>query len=90
MEKFLEGEDISEGEIKAALRQAVINNAAVPVLCGSAFKNKGVQRLLDAIVSFLPSPLDVPEIVGHDAKNVDVRISRPVSDKVPFSALAFR
>ena len=90
MEKFLEGEDISEGEIKAALRQAVINSVAVPVLCGSAFKNKGVQRLLDAIVSFLPSPFDVPEIVGYDRKNVDVRIGRPVSDKVPFSALAFK
>ena len=90
MEKFLEGEAISEREIKAALRQAVINSVAVPVLCGSAFKNKGVQRLLDAIVSFLPSPLDVPEIVGYDPKNVDVRIGRPVSDEVPFSALAFK
>lgn len=90
MEKFLEGEAISEAEIKAALRQAVINGVAVPVLCGSAFKNKGVQRLLDAIVSFLPSPFDVPEIVGYDPKNVDVRIGRPVSDKVPFSALAFK
>ena len=90
MEKFLEGEEISERELKAALRQAVINSVAVPVLCGSAFKNKGVQRLLDAIVSFLPSPLDVPEIVGYDPKNVDVRIGRPVSDKVPFSALAFK
>ena len=90
MEKFLEGEAISEREIKAALRQAVINSVAVPVLCGSAFKNKGIQRLLDAIVSFLPSPLDVPEIVGYDPKNVDVRIGRPVSDEVPFSALAFK
>ena len=90
MEKFLEGGAISEREIKAALRQAVINSVAVPVLCGSAFKNKGVQRLLDAIVSFLPSPLDVPEIVGYDPKNVDVRIGRPVSDEVPFSALAFK
>ena len=90
MEKFLEGEAISEREIKAALRQAVINSVAVPVLCGSAFKNKGVQRLLDAIVSFLPSPLDVPEIVGYDPKNVDVRIGRPISDEVPFSALAFK
>lgn len=90
MEKFLEGEDISEDEIKAALRQAVINSTAVPVLCGSAFKNKGVQRLLDAIVAYLPSPRDVPEIVGHDVKNSDIGISRPVSDKVPFAALAFK
>ncbi len=90
MEKFLEGEDISEDEIKAALRQAVINGSAVPVLCGSAFKNKGVQRLLDAIVAYLPSPRDVPEIVGHDIKNFDIGVSRPVSDKVPFAALAFK
>ena len=90
MEKFLEGEDISEEEIKAALRQAVINSTAVPVLCGSAFKNKGVQRLLDAIVTYLPSPHDVPEIVGHDLKNFDIGVSRPVSDEVPFAALAFK
>ncbi len=90
MEKFLEGEDIGEEEIKAALRQAVINSAAVPVLCGSAFKNKGVQRLLDAIVAYLPSPGDVPEIVGHDLKNFDTGISRPISDEVPFAALAFK
>ncbi len=90
MEKFLEGEDISEGEIRSALRQAVINSTAVPVLCGSAFKNKGVQRLLDAIVAYLPSPRDVPEIVGHDLKNFDIGVSRPVSDEVPFAALAFK
>ena len=90
MEKFLEGEDISEDEIRSALRQAVINSTAVPVLCGSAFKNKGVQRLLDAIVAYLPSPRDVPEIVGRDLKNFDTGISRPVSDKVPFAALAFK
>ena len=90
MEKFLEGEDISEDEIRSALRQAVINSTAVPVLCGSAFKNKGVQRLLDAIVAYLPSPRDVPEIVGHDLKNFDIGISRPVSDEVPFAALAFK
>lgn len=90
MEKFLEGEDISEDEIRVALRQAVINSAAVPVLCGSAFKNKGVQRLLDAIVAYLPSPRDVPEIVGHDLKNFNIGVSRPVSDKVPFAALAFK
>ena len=90
MEKFLEGEDISEDEIRVALRQAVINSTAVPVLCGAAFKNKGVQRLLDAIVAYLPSPRDVPEIVGHDLKNFDNGISRPVSDEVPFAALAFK
>ena len=90
MEKFLEGEEIAEDELKVALRQAVINSAAVPVLCGSAFKNKGVQRLLDAIISFLPSPSDVPEVVGHDVKDSDIEIARPVSDDAPFAALAFK
>jgi elongation factor G len=90
MEKFLEGEEISEDEIKAAIRQAVISSAAVPVLCGSAFKNKGVQRLLDAIVAFLPSPLDVPEIIGHAPNDPDNHIARPVSDDAPFAALAFK
>ncbi|MDP6039404.1 MAG: elongation factor G, partial [Candidatus Latescibacteria bacterium] len=90
MEKFLEGEEISEDEIKVALRQAVISSTAVPVLCGSAFKNKGIQRLLDAIIAFLPSPLDVPEVVGHDPKDPDNHIARPVSDDAPFAALAFK
>lgn len=90
MEKFLEGQDISESEIKGALREAVVKSAAVPVLCGSAFKNKGVQRLLDAIVAFLPSPQDVPEIQGHMPRDKEVHVTRPVSDDAPFSALAFK
>ncbi|MCZ6634986.1 MAG: elongation factor G [bacterium] len=89
MEKFLEGEEIGEDEIKAALRQAVITSSAVPVLCGSAFKNKGVQRLLDAIVAYLPSPNDVPAIVGHDPKTQE-RVECPVGEDAPFSALAFK
>ena len=90
MEKFLEGQEISEVEIKSALRAAVINGTAVPVLCGSAFKNKGVQRLLDAIVAFLPSPLDVPEIEGHAPRDPEQKLTRPVADDAPFSALAFK
>jgi elongation factor G len=82
MEKFLNGQDISEDEIKKALRSAV--------LCGSAFKNKGVQRLLDGIVAFLPSPLDVPEIEGHSPRDTEKKLTRPVSDDAPFSALAFK
>ena len=89
MEKFLEDGEIAEEEIKAALRQAVVNTAAVPVLCGSAFKNKGVQRLLDAIVDYLPSPQDVPEVVGHHPKTGEAE-ARPVSDEAPFAALAFK
>jgi elongation factor G len=90
MEKFLDGQEISEDEIKSALRAAVITGSAVPVLCGSAFKNKGVQRLLDAIVTFLPSPLDVPEIEGHAPRDKEKQLTRPVSDDAPFSALAFK
>ncbi len=90
MEKFLEGEAIGEEEIKTAMRKAVISSSAVPVLCGSAFKNKGVQRLLDAVIDFLPSPIDIPEIVGHDPKKPENKLSRPVSDDAPFAALAFK
>ena len=90
MEKFLEGQEISEDEIKHALREAVTLGTAVPVLCGSAFKNKGVQRLLDAIVAYLPSPLDVPEIEGFSPKDAEQTITRPVTDDAPFAALAFK
>ncbi len=89
MEKFLEGSEIDEGEIRAALREATVNVRAVPVFCGSAFKNKGVQRLLDGIVSYLPSPLDVPEVVGRHPSN-GRKESRPASDDAPFTALAFK
>lgn len=90
MEKFLEGEDISEDEIKNALREAVTQGTAVPVLCGSAFKNKGVQRLLDAIVAYLPSPLDVPEVQGFSPKDSEQTLTRPVTDEAPFASLAFK
>src|SRR5262247_8978 len=98
LEKYLHGEDIFEDEIKAALRkrvnQSVRNKGEapfVPVICGSAFKNKGVQPLLDAVVDFLPSPLDVPPIVGIDpTKKEETLVERPASDDAPFSALAFK
>jgi len=88
MEKFLENQPIDEKEIKAALRKATINCDIVPVLCGSAFKNKGVQRLLDAIIDFLPSPIDLPPIEGED---YDLKkITRKPNDDESFSALAFK
>ena len=89
MEKFLEGEDIEEDEIRAALRKATLSVSAVPVFCGSAFKNKGVQRLLDGIIDYLPSPLDVPEVEGTHAKTGETE-KRPPEDEAPFSALAFK
>ena len=88
MEKFLEGEEIQEAEIIAALRQAVVSVTAVPVFCGSAFKNKGVQRLLDGICDYLPSPLDVEDVSGNDLKGEE--ITRAAKDDEPFSALAFK
>jgi elongation factor G len=101
LEKYLHGEDITEDEIKAALRKRVISSvhstgekaepAFVPVICGSAFKNKGVQPLLDAVVDYLPSPIDVPPIKGFDPnKGPDAIVERAASDDAPFSALAFK
>ena len=90
MEKYLEGEDISVEELQAAIRRATLADKLNPVLCGTAFKNKGVQPLLDAVVSYLPSPLDVEAIIGHDAKDEDVEISRRPSDDEPFSGLAYK
>ncbi len=89
MEKFLEGEHIAEEEIKQALRLAAINVHAVPVFCGSAFKNKGVQRLLDGVRDYLPSPLDVPPVKGTDPDN-GTDVTRVPSHDEPFSALAFK
>ena len=97
LEKYLHGEEISEAEIKAALRDRVIKSvyqektAFVVVICGSAFKNKGVQPMLDAVVDYLPSPLDVPSITGLDPNSKEEKlIERPASDSAPFSALAFK
>jgi len=89
MEAYLEGAEIDEGALKACIRQAVINIDMIPVLCGTAFKNKGVQTLLDAVVDFMPAPVDVPAIKGHkvDSEEED---SRPSSDDEPFAALAFK
>ena len=89
LEKYLEGEVISVEEIKKVLRDATIQNKIVPVLCGSAFKNKGIQKLLDAVVEFLPSPLDVGEIHGHKQDKKDKVLIKP-DEKASFAALAFK
>jgi len=90
MMKYLEGEEITEEEIKKAIRKGTINLAINPVLCGSAYKNKGVQPLLDAIIDYMPSPLDIPPMKGIDPKNEEVEIERKADDNEPFSALAFK
>jgi elongation factor G len=91
MERYLEGDtDFSEAEITAALRKGTLGFKLVPVLCGSAFKNKGVQQLLDAVVNYLPSPLEVPAVQGVDMDDPDKIIIREASDEAPFSALAFK
>jgi len=89
MEKFLEGEEISEEELKQAIREAVLKIEMIPVLCGTAFKNKGVQTLLDAVVDYMPAPVDVPAIKGVHPDS-DEEDSRPSSDDEPFAALAFK
>jgi len=89
MEKYLEGEEISEDELKKALRKATINRELVPLLCGSAFKNKGVQPLLDAVVDYLPSPKDMPPVKGVNP-NTGEEEERAADDKEPFCALAFK
>ena len=89
MEKYLEGEEISEKEIKDAIRQATINVDIIPVLCGTAYRNKGVQILLDAIVDYMPAPTDIPPIKGINPKTEE-EDERPSSDEEPFSALAFK
>lgn len=89
MMKYLEGEEITEAEIKAALRKGTIAVKAIPVLCGSSYKNKGVQRLLDAIVDYMPSPVDIEAIKGVSVDG-ETEIERHASDDEPFSALAFK
>ncbi|GAA0194586.1 MULTISPECIES: elongation factor G [unclassified Aeromicrobium] len=89
-EKFLDGEDIPVDELKAAIRRATLAAELNPVLCGTAFKNKGVQPLLDAVVDFLPSPIDVGDVKGHDAKDETVEDTRPPSEDAPFAGLAFK
>jgi len=89
MMMYLEGEEIPVEDLKRALRKATINNEIVPVVCGTSYRNKGVQKLLDAIVDFMPSPLDIPAIKGVNPKTEEEE-ERPASDDEPFSALAFK
>jgi elongation factor G len=88
MHKYIEGEKADEDELKAAIRKAVISVSMIPVLCGSAYKNKGVQKLMDAVIDYMPSPLDVPPIEGIGKDNVS--LIRTADDSGPFAALAFK
>ncbi len=89
-EKFLNGGDMAVAELNAALRKGVIANQIVPIFCGTALKNKGVQRLLDAIVAYLPAPTDLPPVVGIDPNNEEIKLERKPSNDEPFTALAFK
>jgi elongation factor G len=88
--RYLDGHDPSEEELRAAIRKATIAGAMTPVLCGSSFKNKGVQQLLNAVIDYLPSPLEVPPIMGHEPRHEDNVIERKPHDSEPFAALAFK
>jgi elongation factor G len=90
MELYLEGVEPSEEQLVAAIRRGTLSSAITPVLCGTAFKNKGVQPMLDAVVEYLPSPLDVPAIQGHDVKDEEKTVERHADPNEPFSALAFK
>ncbi|WP_022917249.1 elongation factor G [Ruania albidiflava] len=90
MEKYLEGEELTEEEIRAGVRELTITSQAYPVFCGSAFKNRGVQPMLDAVVDYLPSPMDVPAMLGHVPGKEDEEITRHAGEDDPFSALAFK
>ncbi|MBK7582469.1 MAG: elongation factor G [Myxococcales bacterium] len=92
MEKFLDGRsaEVTDEEIHSAIRKATVTFAFVPVVCGSAFKNKGVQLLLDAVINYLPSPVDIPPVVGIHPDHEDRSEERPATDEAPFSALAFK
>ena len=89
MEAYLAGEEVPTAKIRAAIRKATIANEMVPVTCGTSYRNKGVQKLLDAIVDYMPSPLDIPPIKGVNPKT-DEEDERPADDNAPFSALAFK
>jgi elongation factor G len=89
-EKFVNGEAMTQAEIMAGIRKATIAQKIFPVICGTAFKNKGVQNLLDAVVDHLPSPLDIPPVQGHKIDNPEVVEERPASDTAPFAALVFK
>ena len=90
MELYLEGEEIPKEKLVAAIRKATIAGEFVPVLCGTSYRNKGVQKLLDAIVDYLPSPLDVPSVIGHNPHKPEEEVIRHADDSEPFSALAFK
>ena len=90
LEKYLGGEELTEDEIKAGIRKLTIAGEVYPVLCGSAFKNKGVQPMLDAVIDYLPSPVDVPAVEGHAPNDEEKVLARPSSATEPFSALAFK
>ena len=90
MEKYFAGEELTEKEIKGAIRKLTVSSTLYPVLCGSAFKNKGVQPMLDAVIDYLPSPLDVPATEGGDPDNEEIRLTREPKVDAPFAALAFK
>ena len=90
LEKYLGGEELSTEEIKAGIRELTITSQAYPVVCGSAFKNKGVQPMLDAVVDYLPSPFDVPEVEGHVPGDEESTLTRKADETEPFAALAFK
>ena len=90
MMKYLDGEELTKEELKLALRKATINNEIVPVICGSSYKNKGVQEMIDLVVDYLPSPVDIPAVKGIDVDNPEVELEREASDDAPMSALAFK
>ena len=90
MEKYFGGEELSVAEIKGAIRKLTVNSEIYPILCGSAFKNKGVQPMLDAVIDYLPSPLDVPAIIGANPDNEEEKITREPKADGPFAALAFK
>ncbi len=90
MEKYLEGEELTEDELRSAIRKGTLSFQFVPVLCGSAFKNKGVQPLLDAVVDYLPSPVDIPPVKGSAPNDPEKILERKADDDEPFSALAFK
>jgi elongation factor G len=90
MERYLEGTELDEEEVRRVVRKATLAGAIVPVFCGSAFKNKGVPQLIDGVIDYLPSPMDIPAITGHLPHKEDVVVERHPSDEEPFAALAFK
>ncbi|GAB6901241.1 elongation factor G [Kineosporia succinea] len=90
LEKFFSGEELTPEEIKGAIRKLTISSQVNPILCGSAFKNKGVQPMLDAVIDYLPTPLDVPDVEGHAPNDEEAVITRAANNEAPFSALAFK